>query len=142
MRALRLMDQAVPISVVLYVMLGHWIGDFVLQPRWMGENKSSNISVLVAHAVTYGFFFFVWSIIGMGFTEKYTSIAALVLVASNFAFPTMLLHGFVDGITSRITHWMWGKKRVWGFFTVIGLDQFLHLACLLWVLNLHLTGKI
>lgn len=101
----------------------------------MGENKSKDINALMAHAGTYGFFFFVWSIIGMGFTEKYISASALVQAASNFAFLTMILHGIVDGITSRITHWMWDKKRVWGFFTIIGLDQFLHLTCLLFVVG-------
>ena len=136
------MNQTIPIGVILYIMLGHWIGDFVLQPRWMGENKSKDINVLIAHAGMYGCFFFVWSIIGMGFTEQYISVPALVQAASNFAFLTMILHGIVDGITSRITHWMWDKKRVWGFFTTIGLDQFLHLTCLLWAANLHITGEI
>ena len=136
------MDQTISTFLILFIMLGHWIGDFVLQPRWMGENKSKHLSILLTHAATYGCFLFVWTLLVTWTMGRFDRVYTLVMTASNFAFMSMVLHGIVDAITSRITHWMWDKKRVWGFFTIIGLDQFIHFACLLWAAQSHLVNFV
>jgi len=38
---------------VLTVIALHFFGDFVCQPRWMAENKSSNSVALLLHVVAY-----------------------------------------------------------------------------------------
>lgn len=36
-----------------WLFIGHFVGDFLLQTRWMAENKSRNILPLVMHGMAY-----------------------------------------------------------------------------------------
>ena len=35
------------------LIIGHFVGDFVFQTRYMGNNKGSNVSVLLDHVFVY-----------------------------------------------------------------------------------------
>lgn len=41
-------------------------------------------------------------------------------------------HAVIDGITSRITSYLWKNEKVHWFFVCIGLDQFLHYLTIFW----------
>jgi|GEM_PF-4188690 len=115
------------IPLLLTLMFLHWFADFVLQNRWMGENKSKSLVALSAHGGVYGLALTVGLLIFLTATGRTNLLlAGLLYGAINAA-----LHMLIDGITSRMTHKMWDKKNVWGFFTVIGFDQYLHFVCLL-----------
>lgn len=45
-------------------------------------------------------------------------------------------HLVIDGVTSRITAWLWKEKRVHDFFVMIGADQILHYVTIFWYLDL------
>jgi hypothetical protein len=112
----------------------HWIGDFVCQPRWVAENKSKNFFALLLHGLIY------------------TTILAggTILVVPNstplYQDPWMMwlgmnaiLHLIVDFFTSKVTAQMWEAKKIYGFFTVVGLDQFLHAASLIATTRIFLS---
>jgi hypothetical protein len=41
------------------------------------------------------------------------------------------LHFVVDGFSSKATSYLWQKEERHWFFVVIGLDQAIHITCLL-----------
>ena len=102
--------------VTLLVM--HWVADFVLQTRWMANNKSSNWWALSAHVLAYtgGIAVFAFGTLGLG--------------AWKFLLVNGALHFVTDAVTSRITKLLWMKKMEWEFFCIIGYDQLIHQLCL------------
>lgn len=101
---------------IILVLLLHWVGDFLFQSDWMAKNKSKSNLALLIHVSCYGI--------------------PLCLIDWRFAILNMGLHGLTDFVTSRITSKLWEKKEVHWFFVVIGLDQFIHTACLILTLGL------
>lgn len=114
------------ISLLLTLMFLHWTADFVLQNRWMGENKSKSMLALSAHGAVYGLGLTAGLIVFLLVSGQ----TDLLLPALLFGAINTVLHMAIDGTTSRITHKLWDKKNVWGFFTVIGFDQYLHFVSL------------
>lgn len=101
----------ISLTTIIYLLLIHWVADFILQSRWMATNKSSSNSILAAHVFVYSIPFFVFG--------------SALFVVLNF-----VLHFMVDWVSSRLTSKLWEKKNIHGFFAVVGLDQVLHLTCL------------
>ncbi len=105
----------------IYLMFCHWVGDFVLQSRYMAENKSRQWIPLLTHVLVY---------------TLVLLVLLLPLVETKFYLYQFvvfngLLHLFVDSITSKISANFWQKGNTWAFFVTVGFDQFLHAACLL-----------
>jgi len=100
------------IDTFLIIIWLHFLADFILQSNWMSQNKSFNLLALGSHILVYS------SILTIAFGWKYGIINGI-------------LHFIVDFFTSRKTKKLWAEKRVHAFFVVIGLDQALHLSCLL-----------
>ena len=101
----------------LMILLGmHWIADFLCQTRWMAENKSRRIDALAYHVAVYTAVMAVPSLLLLGPTT-----AALLFILINGA-----LHFATDFVTSRLTSALWQSGNVYGFFAIVGLDQFLH----------------
>ena len=98
-------------SNIILILFLHWVGDFVFQSDWMAKNKSKSNRALLIHVAVYciPLMFFGWK----------------------FALINCALHFCVDFLTSRVTSKLWEAKQVHWFFVVIGLDQFIHTACLL-----------
>lgn len=99
----------------LYILLAliwmHWFADFILQSDRIAINKSSSNQILLWHVTLYGVCF-----VGFGFM---------------FALVNAVLHFATDWCTSRITKRLWlAEERHW-FFVVIGVDQAIHMTCLL-----------
>ena len=93
----------------------HFVADFVFQSDWMAINKSKN------------------SLIGLSAMGIHIGIYSLTIGAVfgwRFAAINGLLHLATDMVTARATSYLWSiQKRHW-FFVVIGLDQAIHLTCL------------
>lgn len=100
------------LHLVMGILFIHFIGDFVLQSRYMGMNKSSYNGILSYHCFVYSLPFII-------FGWKYALLAGL-------------LHFPVDYVTSRVTSRLYGNKEIYWFFVVIGLDQFIHSFILLY----------
>ena len=109
------------------VLAVHWLGDFVLQSRWMSVNKSKRIDALSLHAMTYTGTL----LLGSGVILGLRQIGLVVL----FVGANGVLHFATDFVTSRITSHLWCQQREHDFFVMVGLDQLIHqvtLAATLW----------
>jgi hypothetical protein len=101
---------------IITLLILHWIFDFKFQSPMMSLNKSKSFWWLSIHCTVYSLLAF------MLFKPiQETLIIYLILFVSHF---------IIDGISSRITSWLWKKNEVHYFFCVIGFDQILHYAVL------------
>ncbi|NVM46737.1 MAG: DUF3307 domain-containing protein [Candidatus Lokiarchaeota archaeon] len=105
---------------ILLALLVHFVADFILQSREMGQKKSSSIKWLSLHI----------SIIFICFLP----------FGLEFALYNALIHAIIDGSIWNLYKYSVYKrdktatKETWKyyedhwFYTTIGLDQFLHAA--------------
>jgi hypothetical protein len=108
---------------IILIIFVHWIGDFLFQTFKMAMNKSKDNHQLFNHVLVYSC---VWLFIGLFF---YSVTQVLVFFVITFIFHFALDYG-----TSRWTSSLHKKEKFYGFpafFSVIGLDQFLHYAQLI-----------
>jgi hypothetical protein len=110
--------------VITSILLGHFVGDYLLQTRWMFSNKAPFNGALLAHCVVYIFtvFFFLQTYCLL--TGKvYDGI--LSYIAINF-----VLHLLLDGVVSNVTKVYLKRFDYGSFFVVLGLDQTIHVLTL------------
>jgi hypothetical protein len=114
----------IPIKAILFILLVHWIADFILQTDWQAKNKSTNEDALFEHVYIYslttGLFWFL-----------YFNTNVIILLFATFLIFT--LHVVTDHFTSRFNKKLWEKGDTHNFFVSVGFDQFLHYAQLLLV---------
>ncbi len=104
--------------LICSLLLAHTVGDFLLQTRWMGENKSHNWSAMCLHIIVY----------------------SLILLPFGFMFALFngLAHMATDIVTSNISSHCYKTKQMDGFWLTIGTDQMIHMMTLL--CSWHLFG--
>lgn len=110
----------ISLIVVLYLLLSHWVADFLCQSTYMGTMKSKSNAVLLFHTSIYTAVMFVLSV----FILTLSVGDLFIFAAVNFTF-----HTAQDWATSRLTGAQFEKKifnGLTGGFTIIGIDQFLH----------------
>jgi hypothetical protein len=107
--------ESVGMSEIIFILFLHWIGDFILQSDWMAKNKSKSNKALLIHTSVYclPLFIFGWK----------------------FALINMILHTITDYFSSRVSSKLYAKNEIHWFFVVVGLDQFIHTACLILTLG-------
>lgn len=93
----------------IYLLLLHFIGDFICQTDAMALNKSKKWLALLSHVAAYTAVIFV----GMGFNWTFAAI-------------TFGAHFATDAVTSRINARLWAANERHWFFVGIGADQWLH----------------
>jgi hypothetical protein len=91
----------------------HFIGDFVFQTRYIADNKSDRPSILILHALI------LYPI-------------PLLLINPYWALVNGLLHWPIDHLSSKYTEYFHEEENYYGFFTVIGADQAIHLTLLIY----------
>lgn len=102
----------------------HWLFDFVLQTPDQAEGKSKHVIPLLDHCLVYS----LWGVV--------MSLMFPMANAGMLFFPYLFAtHFIVDGVTSRITSWLWRKKQVHDFFVMIGADQIIHYVSIFWYLD-------
>lgn len=104
----------------LYILLAHWIGDFVLQSRYIADRKSTDCFILLCHVFLY---------IGV--------LAATILLLGHdpagmgkFLLVNFIAHLGTDAVTSRVTTKLYEGGHIYYLFTTIGFDQLLHTVVL------------
>lgn len=83
----------IELTPLIFILITHFIGDFVFQTRWMARNKSSSIYALFLHVFTYSVTLaipFIWMFDNMDMWFF-------------FIFINFFLHGVTDFCTSRLT---------------------------------------
>ena len=104
-------------AVPIFLLILHFLGDFVLQSDWMAINKSKNWIALGIHCTVY-------------------SLVFAPFYGLTFAGITFATHFITDALTSRLTSKLFqAGERHW-FFVAIGGDQLIHAITLALTLRL------
>ncbi len=113
--------HAADIQIVLWLMSFHYVADFILQSDWQARNKWQSNWALSDHVAIYSG--------AMAFAALFVvHNAALWLAWYGFTFAS---HWVTDWCTSRVSHHFFERKDFHSGFMVVGLDQLIHLTCLL-----------
>lgn len=101
------------------IFVAHYVGDFVLQSRWMGENKSKKWAPLLVHIGVYTLVLAIFSMLILG-----------PVVGIIYAVVNGLLHMVTDYISSRLSSAAYKEGNLGRFWMIIGADQMVHQLCL------------
>lgn len=116
------------LTLVVFLLFVHWVGDYVLQTRKQGNTKHTDILQLFYHVQTYSLFLIAMLFVGnlTNFMGQLNPLNILIYGTMNF-----LLHFTTDFFTSRAVKRLWENKQEYQTFVVMGLDQFIHVISLL-----------
>jgi hypothetical protein len=120
--------------IALYIVIVHWIADFIFQAEEWANNKSTSDSHLFAHVSMYTM---IWGLLGSFLfvspcDESVFGYCVDLPKFGAFLGITFIAHFITDYITSRIVKRRFDDKYYGspipnlGAFTVIGFDQVLH----------------
>jgi len=112
----------IDLRVVITILFVHWVADFIMQTDDMARNKSKCNIWLSKHILSYSIVMLLTWLLLYYFSLK--QLLPWIVING-------LLHFIIDYVTSRVTSYLWVEKEVHNFFVVIGLDQMLHVICLL-----------
>lgn len=104
-------------ETLFFILIVHYIADFVFQTNDQALNKSTSSKYLAAHVFTYSLTWFFAASIFL-FKDP--------IIGLSFACITYGIHFLTDFITSRIVKHFFDKKDFHNGFCVIGIDQILH----------------
>jgi hypothetical protein len=120
--------------IALYIVIVHWIADFIFQAEEWAENKSRSNAHLFIHVSMYTV---IWSLLGSFLLVSPCDASVFGYCVDlpkfgSFLGITFIAHFITDYITSRIVKRRFEAKYYgspipnFGAFTVIGFDQALH----------------
>jgi len=116
--------------LVMWIIVAHFVCDFVLQSDQMAVNKSTSWYWLSMHVLAYSLGLLICMIPLFGLTPL------LIL----FVWVNAILHFVTDAVTSRISSYFWKNEQRHWFFVTVGADQVVHYACLfgtfIWVTSI------
>jgi len=101
----------------VWILLGHWVGDYAFQTSKMAMGKSHQFKWLAMHIITYTLALFICSLFLFS-----------IEIAVSYVLINCVLHGFTDFFTSKLTSKYREDPRI--FFPLLGFDQFIHGATL------------
>lgn len=122
----------IEIYEVLFLLIIHYISDFIFQDHKWGENKSKNNTFLIKHTITYSMVFFMLILPLVSFYHPELSNYIILIKSIYFSLISFTFHTIIDYITSRVVSYKIRKKQFGtsipnrGVFSVIGFDQVLH----------------
>ena len=112
-----------PLSIS-YILLAHWVGDFLFQTSDMANKKHQSIKWLSIHVAVYGVTLFLFSLLLLDFRT-----------AVSFVGLNVLFHFATDFITSKISAKFVNNVRI--LYPLIGIDQLIHTATLIYTLDIY-----
>jgi len=123
-------------GTAFFIILVHYVADFVFQSGEWGAMKSKCNRALIMHTLMYALIWVVPAAFLFNFGCKGSIFGTCVYTGKLFIFlvVTFIVHTVQDYITSRITSKGFENKNYmsgipnFGAFSVIGLDQVLHYA--------------
>lgn len=121
------------IVLVSMLLITHFVGDYLLQNREVAENKHKDIYYLIEHVVFYTIILCMASVT-IYYSPLLPGVGVLMLVW--WAVFNGILHFFVDGFTSRLTHQFYVEKKYKLFWITVGSDQLAHYLIMMYSLYL------
>lgn len=129
-------------SLLIILLITHYIADFLLQSRRVGENKSRNCFVMLEHIFIILFCFCIPGVLLVGIEPGIK--LALFNATIHFAIDKglsilyglsvlMRTPGSSDAINETLNSWRYEKKYIKDkvFWDTIGLDQLLHILTII-----------
>ncbi len=113
----------ISIWIILWIILVHWVADFVFQTHEQSINKSKSWKYLIEHTLTYST---IWYVLSMLLWPAGHIMSWYVLNSIYFTSITFVCHTITDYFTSRLNSKLWIKGDTHNFFVSIGFDQVLH----------------
>jgi hypothetical protein len=119
---------------MLWLIVVHFVADFILQSDWMAQNKSKSNYALGMHVAAYTITLALGAI----------PLVFILGVASGrlplgWIIVNGMAHFATDYVTSRINSRLWTDKKVHWFFVGVGADQVIHYLTLgltmVWLLH-------
>ena len=99
------------LSSFFWLILVHYVADFLVQTHWQATNKSKNNVALFRHVGVYTLFLLPWGIL--------------------FALVNGVLHFVTDYFSSRESSKQFAKGNYKLGFAAVGADQMIHMKTLL-----------
>lgn len=103
-------------NILLFILVIHYLGDFILQSDKQAKNKYKGELDMFSHVSTYSFVWLLFTYFMFNDIEK----------SFQFAIMTFVAHFLTDLFTSNLTKYYADKKDYHNMFVVIGFDQILH----------------
>lgn len=116
---------------IFFILIIHWVADFILQSDEDAKGKSKYMKNLVSHTFKYSLFLFggvLWYSVIYDFITYVNSMEIIFHNAFGFAIITFVFHTITDYFTSRLNAKLWAAEKRHPFFVSIGFDQLLHYA--------------
>jgi len=117
--------------ILLYILIVHWIADFVLQTHTEATNKSTSWYWLLKHTLKYTYTLWVCGVFYVLFNIRIYQPWSLTY----FCIITFLCHTATDYFTSKLARRYFSVGNYHNGFVVVGFDQILH------YIQLYLTFK-
>jgi hypothetical protein len=122
--------------MAFYIIIVHYVADFVLQTEEMATRKSKDFEMLITLTVVYSCSWILGAAFLFSGDCDYSAFGKCVDTVKAFKFVgiTFVMHTLTDYLTSRWTSKLFENKIYYtgipnfGAFSVIGLDQVLHYA--------------
>lgn len=112
--------------MISFILMSHFIADFMCQTDWQAKNKSKSLIALTGHVLSYMYVMLTLIATSFAFNKEITTNGILIYILING-----LLHFVTDFCTSKVTSYLWQQERRHDFFVVVGFDQFIHQVCLI-----------
>lgn len=106
----------IDIKILFYILLIHFLADFVLQTSEQAVKKSHDFGHLTYHVLTYSL---VWLLASGMLFDRFIHMLAFCLI-------TYYLHLATDFVTSKLSSHFFKKKDFHNGFVIVGADQLLH----------------
>jgi|APSaa5957512576_1039674.scaffolds.fasta_scaffold03230_17 hypothetical protein len=114
------------INIFIFILLIHFLGDFVLQTHEQAKEKHKSPEMLTYHVLTYSF---IWLIAMYVWTDN-------IWYSVYFTCITFVTHWIIDLFSSNIGKPFWRDKDYHNGFVVVGADQVLHYLQLIFTYKL------
>lgn len=103
---------------LVYVIIVHFLFDWILQPRWMAKEKVKNTTIALTHGLI-------------------VSVPLFVIFWAPFVLLYAVIHGLQDRYLYGILNKLWdtGDKET-NLVNHVAIDQTLHLLILIFMLTL------
>lgn len=111
------------------ILIGHFVADFVCQPRSWATKKHEDVTPLIYHVSLYMF------MMAVAFGVVAVGKIPLTLVVL-WTLMNGVMHFIVDFVTSKLVHKYSQEGKIGTAIKIIGLDQLLHYLCLFGTLGI------
>jgi len=113
---------------IVLLLFAHFLGDFVFQGNKIASSKSKSLKWLTIHVGIY---------VLMLIIPAYLIFKPEIIL--DFLVVNGVLHWITDFFTSKINARLFLRKNKHLFYIGIGIDQFIHAACLIYTYEYYIS---